>query len=226
MVQIRKDALENGNIYHVYSRSISKYVVFNDAEEFKRICDLINLFRYSSFTYKYSRFIELDPLLRVSIVNKLKTEENYLVEIIAYCLMPTHIHLILKQVSDNGISKYMSRVLNGYSRYFNTKHKRIGPLWSGRFKSVLTLSDEQLIHLTRYVHLNPTSAGLVSNPISWGYSSFGEYIGNKKQNDVLCNFKNLIAMDPKEYNKFVNNQKDYQKRLSLIKYLMIDDYSG
>jgi putative transposase len=78
--------------------------------------------------------------------------------------MPTHIHLVLRQLKDGGISKFMSNILNSYSRYFNIKHNRKGPLWEGRFRKVLVGSDEQLLHLTRYVHLNPVTACLVDKP--------------------------------------------------------------
>jgi putative transposase len=140
--------------------------------------------------------------------------------------MPTHIHLLLKQITDDGISKYMARVLNGYSRFFNIKHKRLGPLWSGRFKNVRVEDDEQFLHLTRYIHLNPTSAGIVEKPEEWENSSYIEYIRPKESQDSICNFKDLLQMTPKGYQKFVEDRKDYQKNISLIKHQMIDDYSG
>jgi putative transposase len=119
----------------------------------------------------------------------------------------------------------MARVLNGYSRYFNTKHKRIGPLWSGRFKSVLITNDEQLLHLTRYIHLNPTSAGLVKKPGDWPHSSYKEYVDYKVKQRI-CKYKEVIEMSRKEYKKFTEDRKDYQREISVIKNLTIDDYSG
>ena len=226
MAQIRKDSLANGEIYHIYTRSIAKFVVFNEEAEYNRAHQLLNLYRHKGFNYKYSQFLTLMPSFQSKIIDNLNSENDALVEIIAYCLMPTHIHLLTKQLSDNGISKYMSRILNGYARYFNTKHKRTGPLWSGRFKSILVSGDEQLLHLTRYIHLNPTSAGIVSRPKDWTYSSYGEYSNDKQNQIAMCEFKDLITLDPKEYRRFVNDHKDYQKQLSSIKYLTIDDYSG
>lgn len=224
MVQFRKDTLRNDNIYHIYTRSIAKFVVFNDAEEFDRMYKLIDLYRFANFTYKFSNFRDLLPVHQKIIIDDLKVENDLLIEVVAYCLMPTHVHLILRQISDDGISKYMGRVLNGYSRYFNTKHGRIGPLWSGRFKNVLVLKDEQLVHLTRYVHLNPTSAGLIKNPDDWNYSSYHEYV--EESESSICNFKDVINVDPQSYRKFVNDRKGYQRDLSVIKSQMIDNYSG
>lgn len=224
MVQLRKDALTTNMVYHIFTRSIAKFVIFNDPEEYDRCFQLLDLYRYSNFEYKFSKFTSMSENFQKIIVDELKIDGEVLVEIIAYCIMPTHIHLILKQIEDNGISKFMGRVLNGYSRYFNTKHGRVGPLWSGRFKNVLVQTDEQLIHLTRYIHLNPTSSGLVNKPEDWNYSSYLEYIGRSV--DGICNYSKLIDMKPRAYAKFVDDHKSYQRDLSIIKSVMIDNYSG
>lgn len=88
---------------------------------------------------------------------------------------------------------------------------------------MLVGDDDQLLHLTRYIHLNPTSANLVKNPENWPYSSFNEYINSQKG---ICNFEGLFIIIPNDYKNFVDNRKDYQKQLSVIKLLTIDDYSG
>ncbi len=226
-MQIRKEMLVNGSYYHIFSRSISKFVIFNNNEnneEYLRILEILKFYRFSNFSHKYSRFIDLDLSYRQEIYEKLIEDNKVLVEIIAYCLMPTHFHLILKQLSNKGISKYLSRVLNSYARFFNTKHHRNGPLWSGRFKSVLVSNNDQLLHLTRYFHLNPTSAGLVKNPDEWPYSSYREYLGKEK--DGLCKFSDLFNLDSEQYQKFINERKNYQRELSRIKNLIIDGYTG
>ncbi|MBM2820389.1 MAG: hypothetical protein HW405_149 [Candidatus Berkelbacteria bacterium] len=223
---MRKDNLSTGHYYHIFSRSIAKYVVCNNSEEYSRFIELLKMYRYANFNYKYSRFIELDENYQKSIIQSLIKENNLLVEIVAFCLMPTHIHLLLKQVADNGISKYISNVLNSYSRYFNNKHKRTGPLWSGRFKNVLIKDDDQLLHLTRYIHLNPTSAGLTHKVSEWPYSSYLEYIDDKAIKANICSFENLFDFDAKGYKKFVLDHKDYQKEISKIKKIIVDDYIG
>ncbi|OGD65254.1 hypothetical protein A2215_01020 [Candidatus Berkelbacteria bacterium RIFOXYA2_FULL_43_10] len=226
MTQQRKEKLENGEIYHIFTRSIAKFVVFNNDEEYLRMKNILNCYRYANFNYKYSHFAELDESSQEVILYQLKIEDNCLVRIIAYCIMPTHIHIILQQLEEGGISKYMSRVLNSYSRYFNTKHKRVGPLWSGRFKSVLVSEDEQLLHLTRYVHLNPTSADLTKIPEQWEFSSYGEYLQENSNGGRVCNFDNLFDLSPKEYKKFVDDRKQDQRNISIIKFLTMDNYAG
>lgn len=221
----RKIPLVTDYYYHIYSRSIAGYVIFNESADFLRMVELFNLYRYMDFNYRYSRFCELEPVLRNQILKNIKVSSDTLVDIIAYCVMPTHIHLILKQNVDGGISKFMGKILNSYTRYFNIKHHRLGPLWEGKFKNVKVITDEQLLHVTRYFHLNASSVGLVNKPEDWLYSSYGEYLGLTK--DGFCRFQNLfVDFDPKQYQKFVNDQIAYQRELSIIKKFLIDDYSG
>lgn len=209
--------------YHVYNRSIAKYVVFNNSFEYRRMYELIKLLRFANFCYKYSRFIDMEPTTRAMIIKDLKEENDLLVEIVAFCLMPTHIHLLLKQVANVGITKFMGRVLNGYTKFFNTLHSRYGPLWSGRFKSVLVKNDVQFIHLTRYIHLNPSSSDLVSDPVNWQFSSYKEYIDPMHVAEPICRYENLFNTTPIQYKKFTDDQKDYQHNLHLIKNIIIDN---
>ncbi|KKQ17919.1 MAG: hypothetical protein US31_C0013G0002 [Berkelbacteria bacterium GW2011_GWA1_36_9] len=222
---MRKDPLVNEQYYHIINRSIAKYIIFNDDQDYLRIIELFDLCRFTEFLYKYSDYLELADQYRTHFVDRLKTTSPKLVEIVAYCIMPTHIHLILKQNKENGISKYMAKVFNSYTRYFNVRHQRKGPLWEGKFKNILVGNDDQMLHLTRYIHLNPTSASLVKKPEDWEFSSYYEYINNPK-NSAICDFKTIIDLNPKQYKNFVHDRIDYQKQLSLIKKLLLDEYGG
>lgn len=222
-MDIRKDLLVSGQYYHVYSRSIAKFIIFNDEQDYNRFIDLIDLYRFADFSYKYSDYLELTEKNKTQYLSHLKNSSKF-VEVVSYCIMPTHIHLVLKQTSDSGISKYMAKVLNSYTRYFNCRHHRQGPLMDGKFRNVLIRDDEQMLHLTRYFHLNPTSAGLVKKPEKWLFSSYHEYINGV--DNPFCDFDQIIDIDPKQYQIFVEDRIDYQKKISLIKHLLIDDYSG
>jgi putative transposase len=226
MITIREDPLINNHYYHIYNRSIAKYTIFNNNQEFQRILQLIDLYRFSNFNFKLSYFNDLASITQNKILRKLKSNDKKIVSIVAFCIMPTHLHLLLKQNESNSISKYMGRILNSYSKFFNIQHNRFGPLWAGRFKSVLIKNNEQLLHLTRYIHLNPTSAKLVKNPENWEFSSYKEYIADSKYNNQLCETKNLFDINKNDYKKFVNNRKNYQRELALIKSTLIDGYSG
>lgn len=222
-MNIRKDPLINGQYYHIYNRSIAKFIIFNSAEDYYRMIDIIKLYCYADFNYKYSRYIELEPLIQKNILNSIISTNNVLIEIVAYCLMPTHFHLILKQIVDDGISKYIARMLNSYSRYFNSKLQRTGPLWAGKFKNVLVSNDEQLLHLTRYIHLNPVSINLVDKCESWPNSSYSEYASGQEE---ICSYQNLFNFMPNQYKKFVKDRREYQREISRIKNILIDNYSG
>ncbi len=224
MVQYRKDELVNGECYHIYNRSIAGFVIFSSSEECQRMIELIDILRFKNFNYQFSHFKKLSDKNQFIELEKLRIENKTLVDIVAYCIMPTHFHLIIRQNKNLGIIKYIAKISNSYSKYFNTKHHRSGPLWSSRFKSVRVQDDEQLLHLTRYIHLNPVSANVVSNPFDWQFSSYKEYL--EKTASKICNYKNILEIDPKKYKEFVNNRIDYQRQLSAIKSLIIENYAG
>jgi len=216
---MRKEPLVTGFLYHICTKSIAGYKIFKFNEDYLRMLVMMKYYAYKEPPMKFSAYQKLEERRRCEIFQKLINKER-IVEILAYCIMPTHLHLILSQLKKDGISLYMKNLLNSYTRYFNTKNKRKGPLWQGRFKSVLIKTDEQLLHLTRYIHLNPTSDNLVERPEDWSYSSYNEYLNNSKE--PLCSFSKYLNIDPKAYKAFVETRKDYQKRLSEIKHLLLE----
>ncbi|MCF7916356.1 MAG: transposase [Candidatus Omnitrophica bacterium] len=218
---MRKMPLVKGNIYHIYTKSIAKFKIFQKSSEYKRLEKLFSYYRTGEPPLRFSAFLQLKNQ-EAFLQNRLSQKKN-IVEIITYCIMPTHIHLIIKQLSENGISIFMKNVLNSYSRYFNIKIKRKGPLWQGRFKNKLVKNEEQLLHLSRYIHLNPVSANLVSKPKDWQYSSYRYYLGlvNNSQN-WLSNLFNYVESNPNLYEKFVNDNLDCQKELEKIKHLSLE----
>lgn len=212
---IRKVPLAAEEVYHIYNKSIAGFKIFNNDCEYSRMIELICFYMMEELPCKFSLY----KTLRNCKLNHSKR----IVDIVAYCLMPTHIHIVLKQNMNGAAEKFMRLISQGYSQYFNMKHKRKGPLWEGRFKNVLIKDDEQLLHLTRYVHLNPVTAFLVNNPCDWKYSSYNEYMGETTSDKRLCNFCNLLTIDPISYKKFVLDRIDYQKQLAIIKEMVLED---
>lgn len=216
--------LVNGEIYHIFNRSIADYIVFNNDQEFGRMLELIKYYQIDN-DIKLSAFLDLMSVQKNgfnSFFDTISKDKDKMVQIIAYCLMPTHVHLILKQLKENGISDYMRKILDGYTRYFNTIHKRKGPLWESKFKNILVENDEQLNHLVRYTHLNPTSAQLVNKPEDWLYSSYREYLGEVNNSQAICQFDDVFDVKPSLYRRFVNDQISYQRELGKIKKLIMD----
>ncbi len=221
MTTIRKFPLVTNETYHIFNKSIAGYEIFNTKEEFLRIVEVIKHYLPVKTKIRFSKREEIKNDDSISLLPRLP-QENKLVEIIAYCIMPTHIHLILKQTVDKGISTFMSLISNSYSRYFNLKHKRKGPLWENEFKNVLITSDEQLLHLTRYIHLNPVSAFIVNRPGEWTASSYKEYLGEIDDAQKICNFNDLLTVVPSSYREFVENRISYQRELAQIKHLILE----
>lgn len=217
----RRTPLIKTEIYHIFTRSIAGFKIFNSDKDYRRMVEVIDFYTAENPPCKFSLFWKLKEK---SEKNKLLQNDHSkkIVRIFAYCLMPTHIHLILRPLKDSGISRYVNLILKSYTKYFNVKHNRKGPLWEGRFKSVLVKTDEQFLHLTRYIHLNPVSSYLINNPEDWVFSSYKEYIGLNKNIKGICDFSDVLDINTDSYEKFVNDQIDYQRELAQIKNLVIE----
>jgi hypothetical protein len=129
------------------------------------------------------------------------------VQLISDCLMPNHFHLLLKQNSDQGISKLLKRICDVYVNYFNKDQKRLGPLFESKFKAIIIPNDIYLLHLTRYIHTNPKPIWAQSLK-DYPYSSYHEYV-NPDQNNltqpsiVLDQFSSDRHKAIKMYRQFV-----------------------
>lgn len=207
-----------GQIFHICNKSIANYGIFSfkgTAARFKQ-----TLSYYNNQTPK----VKLSEVLRkssqkIEFKNLLLAQENSYVKIICYCIMPDHYHIVVRLNTEGTLPKYLNDVENSYSRFFNIKTKRKGPLWQSPFRAVLIESNEQLLHTTRYVHINPVTAGLVNDPEDWEHSSYRDYIGGAEYLKLL---PEVSIQSPTAYKKFTEDQMDYQKKLKIIKKLMLD----
>ncbi len=210
-------------VYHVYSKSISNYVIFREEKDYERMQAALRFFlqkrpiTFSKYNlYKESNYnlTSINKVLHNSPDIHSDRDNENLVDIVAYCVMPTHIHLLLLQRKDKGVSLYMNRLLNSYTKYFNTRHRRRGPLWESRFKKVLIQDDGLVRDMILYFHLEPVHKLLVDSPEKWLYSSFCEYIG-EKINNRICNH-NYLHIEPKQCRKYLNDTKNFQKVIPRI----------
>lgn len=136
--------------------------------------------------------------------------------------MPNHFHLLIKQGSKNGISKFLKQITNAYTEYFNKKYKRTGSLMQGPFKAVKINTEEQLVHLSRYIHLNPIVANLVKNLEDYQWSSRREFLDSRKS---LCQKSLILDIlgSQSKYKDFIDSQVDYAKHLKSLQDLTMDD---
>ncbi|MBU1122550.1 MAG: transposase [Candidatus Omnitrophota bacterium] len=217
----RRNSLEEDKIYHVFTRSIDGSKIFNSKKDFSRMWNAMLFYLIDQSIRKFSYCLRVKKRLDVAeFIEKHKSKKR--VEIVAYCFMPTHIHLVVKQLGKDSVSRYIGLLLQSYSKYFNLKYNRKGPLWDGRFKNVLVETDAQFCHLTRYVHLNPVTACLIDKPQDWEFSSYREYLGLVDESKRLCSFSDYLDMNKDEYKEFVNDQIMYQREIALIKDLVLE----
>ena len=120
----------------------------------------------------------------------------------------------------------MSDFQNSYTRYFNTSHRGIGPLLQGQFKAVRIEDDKQLLHLSRYIHLNPYTSFIVrdlEDLFEYPWSSFPEYLS--KIETGICNKEHILSQfsSSDAYKSFVLDQANYQRELGKIKHLSLEE---
>lgn len=143
----RKVPFENDEHYHVFNRGVEKRKIFLDEED------------YSYFTFILNLFNTEEPAINARFHYRGRTSiikpNDKLVEIVSYCLLPNHYHFLLRQASDNGASKFLQKVMTGYTMYFNKKYKRSGALFQGKTKSNHIDTDKYLKYLKMYIELNP-----------------------------------------------------------------------
>lgn len=156
---MRKLQFVNDEIYHIYNRGVDKRNIFLDDQDYFRF--IHDLFEFNDEApapnsyYFYSKredpqFSEVKPRKVNRGMRKL------LVEILAFCLMPNHIHLLLRQVQEGGISKLMQK-LGSYGLYYNKKYERKGHLFGGKFQAIHIKNEEQLKTVFVYIHTNPVA---------------------------------------------------------------------
>lgn len=218
--------LVTNEIYHVFNQGIDKRPTFTDKKEYLRGIETLKFYKFFSPPTKLSLFLDKSKEDKEKILEIIKKQNRELIEILCFCLMPNHFHFLLKQTLDNGISKFMSNFQNSYTRYFNTKNKRKGPLFYNQFKAIRIETDEQLLHVGRYTHLNPYSSFIVKDLkalTTYPWSSFPEYISETK--GPLCNTKIIgdFFKDKVKYKTFVFDQADYQRHLNEIKHLIVKE---
>lgn len=156
---------ENG-IYHVYNRGVEKRNIFLDEQDYAVFLHLLKYYLSPTDPKNVHPLMKFQnfSIIRPRPLANIEKEVN----LIEYCLMPNHFHLVLQQISMDGITKLMRRIATTYAIYFNKRYKRVGYLFQGPYKAILVNNDSYLLHLSRYIHLNPvelTRRNLVSKQL-------------------------------------------------------------
>jgi REP element-mobilizing transposase RayT len=174
---MKRKPFAEGEFYHIYNHGVEERNIFSDEYDSLRFLESMVLFNTEE---------PIGSIYEQSFLKDVKklggeTSKSKLVNIIAYCLNPNHFHLLLEQVSENGVSEFMQRLGGGYTMYFNNRHRRRGALFRGVFRSAHVNSNEYLLHLSAYINLNFRVHQLGGETSKLIRSSWEEYIGIEKE---------------------------------------------
>jgi len=195
---IKRPFLATGEFYHIVMRGANKQPIFFDEEDYFRfIHDLFEFNDEDNVSWVYRQtdainnstgtFLVDNSTRNVPVELKERKKRKLLVEILAFCLMPNHFHLLLKQLNEKSISKFM-RKMGGYVTHINNKYERSGHLYQGRFAAVHVKNDEQLKNAFVYIHTNPMDL------VEPGWKEFG-IKDPKKAIEFLENYRKSSYMD-------------------------------
>ena len=220
---MRNIKIAPGECYHIFNRGVNKQLIFHDNIDRTRFLFIVLYFQSPVVLQNISRSVK--SFVKHSVFNIDKETEQKIIkdkfiELISFCLMPNHFHFIIKEVKENGIAKYMQRVLNSYTKYYNTRYNKSGHLFQGPYKAVHVEDNEQLLHLSSYIHRNPRELKEWFNKESnYQWSSYQDFV-NKNRFEKLLVF-DIISEQFKsknEYNEFVktSNTKLLKEELDWI----------
>ncbi len=232
---IIKTYIENG-FYHIYNRGVEKRKIFLDEQDYRvflsylkiylspkeeSIKDILNTKDRSSSNFE----------IKNKNITEIYTLNNFYnrIDLICYVLMPNHFHLELRQHGKKDIETFMRSLITKYSKYFNKKYNRVGPLFQGRYKAVLIQNTEYLLHLSKYIHLNPlellTRGQLLSN---YPWSSYLTYLKKFTTNWLKTELINVNFLKNKLfsvdlYKNFVEgNKKNLMEESDIYESLLLD----
>ncbi len=200
----------NNKIYaHICNKSIAGFRIFEDGRDVRYFLTAADYYRNPK------------PLTRLSTALKTRTyvptpllAPTEHVRIFAYCIMPTHYHILLSSETNTALARYIGIIENSYTRYFNLRHNRLGPLWQSRYKKSLVTNNPQLQHVMRYIHLNPTTSELCENPEDWKYSSYTSFLTEAVW---LRSIPEISIKSIETFKQFTTNNLAYQRTLHKLK---------
>ena len=227
IMPIKRPQLINGEIYHIVIRGVGDSLIFKNKDDYYR--GIFSLYEFNTTEpIEIRKQREKRKTAKRSGGQTSANARKLLVEILAFWFMPNHIHLLLKQIRNNGITKFMQKLETGYATYFNKKYNRKGHLFQGRFRAVHIKTNEQLKNVFVYIHTNgisliePTWKEIgIKNPQkvikfleNYKWSSYPDYIGKKNFPSVTKrDFLSKVIGREKGCRNFVESWVKYKKEL-------------
>ncbi len=189
--------------YHVFNRGTEKRNVFTRKSDYERFVALL----YACNREESVRLDGGSKLQGRTLLDYVLSQKSNqpLVDVCAYCVMPNHFHLLLRQRVDGGISKFMQKLITGYTMYFNKRNDRSGVLFQGKYKAVHADSDRYLKYLIAYIHLNPaklidstwrekrtvSKLEMEAHLAGYQYSSYQDYLDGQRAESKILNKTSL-----------------------------------
>lgn len=183
--------------YHVYFRGGNRSRIFREPADYEKMLSL------------FARYLSLEEVKNSAGVSFPNYSNR--IELLAFCLMPNHVHLFLYQRQQGVMTEYMRSLLTSYSLYFNRKYKRSGPLLESRYKASIISSDAYLHHISRYIHLNPKQWR------DYEYSSLPYYLHQVSDDWIMPNRILELFETPNDYLHFVEDYEDAKEKLDILK---------
>lgn len=215
--------------YHLYNRGVEKRTIFLDEQDHAVFLSYLKTYLLPKDEDTLRAVLgdpssssrEKDAALKALRLNNFADT----LALLAYCLMPNHFHFLVKQTEAETIDRFMQSFCTRYSLYFNRKHRRIGGLFQGKYKAVRVTKDEQLLHLSRYIHRNPIALASQGPTLrGYTYSSYPQYLGLARAE--WLHPEDILGYFPKSqrrgYQEFVEGQGEESGAILIAK-LTIDD---
>lgn len=193
---------EVNSYYHVYARGVAKLPIFMDDQDF------------SYFIQLFSRYLSIEAV--VSKAGVVYPHYRGQIELLSYCLMSNHFHLLVYQHQQTALTSLMRSVMTAYSKYFNLRYKRTGPVFESRYKAVRIDSDTYLSHISRYIHMNPRYY------ITYKYSSYTAYVNGSAPEWLQTERISGMFESGDRYASFCSDYVDRRKVLQRVKTELAD----
>lgn len=190
--------LAEGENYHVYNRGAHKRAIFTCPDDYDRFQILLYLLNTKLPVVMRDVLVDYKGRSLADIFLE-EPSDRSLVDILGYVLMPNHFHLVLRQKTPDGISRFMKKLCTAYSMYFNAKHEHSGVVFQGRYKAIHIDNESYFRYLFAYVHLNPyelmqsdwKDVGVKNHALArsflsnYRHSSFRDYVGDARPESVI-----------------------------------------
>lgn len=179
---MQRPIFANEEIYHIYNRGVEKRTIFSNEKDYVRFIHCLFEFNDQMPALNINYNLSKQKYIEVGLRYIEKKPRKLLVDILAFCLMPNHFHILLRQRYEKGITIFMRKLGTGYTNYFNKKYERVGALFQGIFKAVLVKDEVHFTHIPTYIHFNPLD---IMAP-EWRK---GEIIDREKALEFLKNYR-------------------------------------